>query len=316
MDINFELYKIFYHAAKTGNFSNAAKKLFISQSAVSQAIANLERKTGFQLFLRKNRQVVLTHEGELLFKHIEQAYNFIKTAEGKIEELKTLDSGIIRIGVGDTICKYYLIPYLEKFNLLFPKIKIQIINRTSSQIVSILKDGLIDLGIITLQTKCFDKSPIETFNTSNEVSSDETFDENIAVDEFATVEDILVASDKFIHLKGKSITLNELTTYPFLLLQKNSATRRNLDNMLKNEGIELIPEIELESVDLLVEFAKIGLGIAHVLKLSATAQISKGELFEVKTVEMLPQRQLGIIRIKNVPPSRSSVQFIKLLKPK
>lgn len=138
MEINFELYKIFYQAATAKSFSEAGRKLFISQSAVSQAIKNLEIKIGAQLFLRQNRNLRLTREGELLLTHIEQAYNFIKAAENKLEELRSLETGEIRIGASDTVCKYYLLPYLEEFSRNYPKVKIQFLNRTSPQIIEIL----------------------------------------------------------------------------------------------------------------------------------------------------------------------------------
>ena len=292
MDINFELYKIFYYAAHSGSFTGAAEKLFISQSAVSQAVKNLEEKIGSQLFVRKSRTFYLTREGELLFKHIEQAFNFIRTAENKIHEIQTLASGEIRIGASDTVCKYHLIPYIEGFIKKYPGIKIQLINRTSSQILGILKNGLIDFGIVTL--------PVHDYS--------------IRVEEFLSVEDIFVASNRFYSLKGKTSELNELSDYPFLMLQKNSSTRQNLDNHLKQAGMVISPEIELESVDLLVEFAKIGFGIAHVLKASAAQAIEKGELFEVKTSKVLPPRILGIITIDKVPLSRSSGEFINFLK--
>jgi len=292
MDINFELYKIFYNAAKSTSFSDAAEKLFISQSAVSQSIKNLEEKMGSQLFYRKTRHIKLTQEGELLFKYVEQAYNFIKTAENKISEIQNLNMGEIRIGVSDTICKYYLIPHIEKFNRKYPQIKIQVINRTSSQIAALLKNGQIDFGIATL--------PI--------------IDSSIIVEEYISVKDIFVASSKFSDLKGHKISLSTLSNYPLLMLQKNSATRRNNDIYLKQLGVEITPEIELESIDLLIEFAKIGLGISHVLSESATEPINKGELFEIETVEKLPDRKLGIIFMLDVPLSGASSEFIKSLK--
>ncbi|MFZ5988204.1 MAG: LysR family transcriptional regulator [Bacillota bacterium] len=291
MDINFELYKIFYHTAKTGSFSHAAGRLHVSQSAVSQAIKNLEEKLGSQLFFRKTREIKLTMEGEILFKHIEQAYNFIKTAENKILESQNLERGEIRIGVSDTVCKYNLIPYVEKFILKYPKVKIQVINRTSSQIRDILKDGLIDFGIVTL--------PVN--------------DKKMRIDEFLTVEDIFVASSRFQELKNRNLSLDELVSYPLLMLDKNSSTRQNIDSYLSEKGINILPEIELESVDLLIEFAKIGLGIALVLKESAAAVIQTGELFEVKLKERISLRKLGIITMKNVPLSRASNEFINFL---
>ncbi|MCX7921532.1 MAG: LysR family transcriptional regulator [Clostridia bacterium] len=293
MDINFELYRFFYFAAKHENFSDAAEKLFVSQSAVSQSVKKLEDKMGVQLFFRKTRNLKLTPEGTLLFKHIEQAYNFIKTAENKIFEMQSLDSGEVRIGVGDTICKYYLIPYIQRFYHVYPNIKIQVINRTSSQILEILKNGLIDFGITTL--------PMH--------------DKNFEVEDFITVKDIFVASNNFSELKGKKVTLSELGSYPLLMLEKKSATRQIIDSFFRQSGIEITPEVELGSIDLLVEFAKIGLGISHVLKESAEDAIMKNDLFEVETIEKLPERKLGIITMRNVPASRASMEFIKCIKP-
>lgn len=291
MDINFELYKIFYHVAKNNSFSDAANKLHVSQSAISQSIKILEDKTGSQLFFRKTREVKLTAEGQILFKHIEQAYNFIKTAEHKLLEVQNLESGEIRIGVSDTICKYYLIDLIEVFMQKHPKVKIKVINRSSRQIQDILKEGIIDFGIVTL--------PVH--------------DKNISVQKYICVEDIFVASGKFDKLLNKTVSIHEIADYPLLMLDKNSATRQNIDLILKEKGLDLIPEIELESVDLLVEFAKISLGIAHVLRESAFPFIEKGELFEITLKEKLPLRELGIITIKNVPTSTTSNEFIAFL---
>lgn len=289
MDINFELYKIFYQAAQSENFSEAARKLFITQSAVSQGIKNLENKLGVRLFFRKSRNSKLTPEGELLFSHISQAFNFIKTGEQKIAELYHLGSGEIRIGASDTVCKYYLLPYLRQFSLAYPKIKIQVINRTSSQILDILQKGAIDLGIVTLPAS---GSKIQTA-------------------ELVKVQDIWVASPKFERLKKKKLSVAELSQEPLLLLEKSSATRRNLDQWFQEAGVTILPEIELESVDLLLEFAKIGLGIAHVVRESAAPFIESGELFEVKTETALPLRSLGVATITNVPLSRAAEQFIE-----
>lgn len=291
MDVNFELYRIFYFAGKCKTFSEAGKRLFISQSAVSQAVKNLEEKTGTRLFYRKSRNVSLTPEGELLFKHIEKAYNLIKSGESKLLEIQNLKSGEIRIGAGDTTCRHFLITYLQKFMNKYPGVKVQIINRTSSQIIELLKNGVIEVGIPTL--------PIH--------------DKSINVIDFIEVEDVFAASDKFSNLKGKKVSLPELMEYPILLLQKESTTRRNLDYFLLEKGLSVKPEIELESIELLVEFARMGAGIAHVLKKSVLTAFKKGELFEVKVSDQLPKRKLGIASVKNVPLSRAAEAFINLL---
>ncbi len=291
MDINFELYKTFYLVITCGSFSGAAEKLFITQSAVSQSIKSLETKLGVTLFFRRSRDLQLTPEGEMLFTHIEQAYNFIKSGELKLSEINNLESGEIRIGASDTVCKYLLLPYLQSFNRLYPKVKIQFINRTSPKIIETLKNGLIDFGIVTI--------PLE--------------DKNIIVQELTAVEDIFVAAPKFAELKQKQLSLIELNNYPVLLLEKASTTRRNFDDYLKRNDLTLVPEIELESMDLLVEFARIGLGIAHVLKESALTAIKAGDLFELKVAEKLPQRKLGLITISQVPLSKAAEVFSGML---
>jgi DNA-binding transcriptional LysR family regulator len=293
-DINFELYKIFYYAAKCESFSKAAAEIYISQSAVSQAIKNLETKLNVQLFFRKTRQLQLTSEGEILFSHIEQAFNLIKFGENKLAEMTGLDAGEIRIGASDTVCKYSLLPYLKSFNQRYPKIKMKMINRTSQQITVLLENRAIDLGIITL--------PLKGTGHSSHFEIHDLF----------SVEDIFIAASKFSELRNGEVDLAQLKEYPLLMLEKVSATRRNLDNFLTDQGISLIPEIELESVDLLVEFAKIGLGIAHVLRDSALEGIDSGGIFEVKTNPVIPARKLGMITLKKIPLPQAAIKFMEL----
>lgn len=288
MNINFELYKVFYFVAKYKSFSLAAKKLYITQSAVSQSIKNLEIALDSTLFYRKNRKISLTYEGELLFEHVEKAYNALNAAEYKFAEIHGLKTGEIKIGASDTVCKYHLIDYLESFNEKHPNIKIQVINRTSPQIIDLLKRQSIDMGIITL--------PVD--------------DKGIDILNFAEVQDIFVASYKFAPLKEQVLTFEDLSKYPLLFLEKNSQTRQNMDLWFKKEGVHITPEIELESIDLLLEFAKIGLGISCVLSDSAISAIEKKQLFEVRTIKSLPPRRLGICTLKDVPLSKAAQAFI------
>jgi DNA-binding transcriptional LysR family regulator len=292
MDINFELYKVFYMVAKAGSFTAAAKELFISQSAVSQSIKSLENNIGSKLFIRGSKNVVLTSVGEMLYSHVEQAYNLIKSAESKVNELKSLSLGEIRLGVSDTILRCLLLPTLQRFISDYPKIKIRITNRTTPGIIDSIKSGTVDLGIITL--------PVN--------------DENLDVIEFREVEDIFVASSRFGYLKGKKTTPDELAALPLLLLRKESSTRRNLDLYFENKGIKIAPEIELESIELLLELSIIGLGVAHVLKESAAPLLAGGELFKLDLLDPAPARVLGIAKLRNVPFSPAAEVFVSRLK--
>lgn len=207
-------------------------------------------------------------------------------------EMQSLSLGEIKIGVGDTILRYLLIPFLQQFITDYPKIKIQIINRTSPGIIDSIKKGAVDFGIVTL--------PVE--------------DKDIETAAFREVEDVFVASARFNELNGKSVNMDELSTLPLLLLQKESSTRRNLDKYFSSNGLNIVPEIELESMELLVEFSRIGLGIAHILKESSAVQVSNGELFILKLTEPIPKRRLGVAKLRNVPLSSAASEFVAKLR--
>lgn len=291
MDVNFELYKIFYYCARNKSFSLAADKLFITQSAISQSIKSLEKQLGVTLFYRKSRNIQLTSEGELLYSYASQAFNFLKTAEIKLQEIEGLRAGEIRIGVSDSICKYFIMPYIKQFGDMYPNVTIKIINRTTPQLLEVLKSGLVDIIISTL--------PV-----NNEIYSAE---------QFMTVKDIFVASNRFSELENTEISLKELSQYPLVMLQSDSSTRKSIDAFFNNHGISCSPELELESLELLVEFAKIGTGIAYVLKESACDLISNGALFEIKLKEALPSRKIGIVKMKNVVLSKAVKTFTEIL---
>ena len=147
MDINYELYKVFYYVAKTLSFSEASKCLYISQSAVSQSVKVLEKKLGQTLFIRSTKRVQLTPEGEILFKHIEPAMNLIHKGETQLLEANTLNGGQLRIAASDTICRYFLLPYLQKFHRKFPDVPIKITNASSMGCVDLLEQRRVDLII-------------------------------------------------------------------------------------------------------------------------------------------------------------------------
>ena len=147
MDINYELYKVFYYVALSLSFSEASKHLFISQSAVSQSIKTLERKLDQKLFIRSTKRVQLTPEGEILLRHIEPAMNLIQRGEAQLTDAAKT-GGQIRIGASDTICRYFLVPYLERFHKEFPHVHIKVLNQTSIRCVELLETGQVDLIVV------------------------------------------------------------------------------------------------------------------------------------------------------------------------
>lgn len=293
MNINLELYKVFYYVAKTLSFSEASKKLFISQSAVSQSIRMLEKKLDTSLFFRNTKKVTLTNEGKLLMNHIEPALNLINSGEKSIIETHTLVKGQLHIGASDTICKYFLIPYFKKFHQLYPNIHIQVTNRTSIKCVDLLKQGSVDLIVTNLPNVGITKSM-----------------ESITVREF---NDVFIAGNEFKQLNNKILTFKELIQYPILMLEKNTTTSQYINDIFQDYNLEINPDIELGSIDLLVDLAKIGLGISFVPEFCLSSK-DKHEIFSIKTKESIPKRTLGIVINKKVPLSISSEKFIELFK--
>ncbi len=294
MDINFELYKVFYYVASAMSFSAASDKLYISQSAVSQSIKVLEEKMSCQLFFRNTKKVKLTKEGEILYRHIEQAFNFIKSGERAIEEMHSLKQGEIRIAASDTICKYYLMPHFKEFNSAYPNIRIKVINRTSPKCIELLRNGSVDFSVINVPERLVHS--------------------NMSIERTKALRDVFIAGSNYAELKDRELSLKELAQYPMLVLEKNTITREYYDRMMELHGVDITPEVDLGSVDVLIDMARIGLGIAFVPEFCINNELQKQDVFVLKIKEKIPERYMGIITHNNIPLPIAASKFIQLLR--
>lgn len=292
MNIDFELYRIFYTVANVGNITKASKELLISQPAISKSIKNLETQLGGQLFTRTKRGVILTEEGKELYKYISKAMEYINNAENKFTELINLDTGTIRIGISATLTKEFLLPYLEKFHSLYPKIDIQIITNMTSESIQKLRNGLIDIVILNID--------------ENKLYND------IDIIKCKKINDCFVANNFFKHLFNKQLPIKELNNYPLILQSKGSNTRQILDNYLNNNKVTLKPNIET-SYSLVVEFARIGLGIGYVTKDYIKPYLDNNELTILNIKENLPERYIGIATSKNHIPNFATKKLIEII---
>ena len=294
MDINHELYKVFYHVAKTLSFSEASKELFISQSAVSQSIKVLEKRLGQKLFIRSTKRVRLTKEGEILFNHVEPAINLISLGETRILESKSLNGGQLSIGASDTICRYYLKPFLKEFHERYPNVHIKVVNGTSLKCVEYLKNGVVDLIVVN--------TPNSALGQVGKV---------VPVKEFR---DIFVADKKaFPKLINGVHELSELQKHPMMMLDKTSTTSEFLHKLFLENHLELLPEIELASNDLLIDLARIGLGIACIPDYCIDEE-NEAELFVLKMKDSLPERGIAACYNDMGQTAESVFQFLNLLK--
>lgn len=291
MDINYELYKVFYFVAKTLSFSEASKELYISQSAVSQSIKTLEKRLNQTLFIRSTKKVKLTKEGELLFKHVEPAINLINRGENQIIEGHTLNGGQLRIGASDTICRYYLVPFFKAFHNRYPNVHIKIVNGTSIKCVDLLETNQVDLIIANAPNT--NLGSIENLKTIAEFS------------------DVFVVNKSYYPDLDTNISLMELQNYPIMMLDKNTTTSQFLHNIFLQHQLDLVPAIELSSNDLLIDLAKIGLGIAFVPDYCVNENAKDLTVLHLK--EKLPNRKIVAAYSNQIPLSAAATYFLESL---
>lgn len=292
MDVNYELYKVFYHVAKSLSFSDAAQELFISQSAVSQSIKVLERRLGQTLFTRSTKKVSLTKEGEILFKHIEPAINLIVKGEGQLLSAKEAGGVQLRIAANDTICRYFLVPYFNKFHKQYPDVHIKVMNASSQHCAGFLDGNRADI-IIT-------NSPNPALNNTMCI---------VPIKEF---KDIFIADKTAYPYEDRELTLRELSALPILMLDKASTTSVFLHEQFLSHSIDLAPAIELSSNDLLVDLASIGLGIAFVPDYCVTEQTPQN-LYTLKIRDDIPSRKLVAAYDSGLPLTEPARYFLELL---
>ncbi|MDQ8737266.1 LysR family transcriptional regulator [Paenibacillus sp. LHD-38] len=292
MNNNYELYKVFYWAAKTGSLTKAAKALYLTQPSVSHAIKQLEDSFGITLFYRNSKGVTLTQEGTMLYSYIEQSQILISLAEEKMAALKNLDSGELRIGGSDSLFKHYLLPYLEDFHRHHSGVKLHLNHGTTPEIITFLKEGRIDLGVVRM--------PI--------------VDSQLEVTESIKLQDCFVAGARYDELKDVVLSLETLLQYPVILFSRNSRARMAITELFQKYGYTLKPEIEVGSVDLLIEFARKGLGISYVTREFVSNELEEGSLFEIQLDVQLPPTHVGIMIMRNMPLSSAASRFIELVR--
>ncbi len=295
MNIDIELYKVFYNVAEFQNITKAAQNLYISQPAVTMSIKKLENQLETKLFVRNKKGVTLTSEGKVLFEYVKQAMESLRLGENKIENFKKLETGNIRIGIGTNLAKFFLAPHLEKFHKLYPKITVSLDTSMTDTLISKLEQDKIDIAII---------------------ADTNTNWKNLNVEYSEEIQDIFIANNSYKDVINKEISLKELSAYPLLLQAAHSHTRCFLDNFASKNGVKLNSIMELASYSLVIEFAKIGMGIGFVTKNYVQDELNKKELFELRVTPQIPKRNILVLTKKSYLPSFSASKLIEVINQK
>jgi len=291
MMMNMEWYRIFLHTAKLGNLTKAAQELHITQPSVSYAIKQLEAQLEVKLFDRLSKGVKLTPEGVELLHYVEKSFSILHAGESKLQSLKNLTAGELRIGASGPIIKHLLLPLLDTFHKEHPTVRIRLSQGKTSDIRTRLKSGQIDVGLVHLPFS----------------------DEELAVSHLTDIQDCFVVGEAFRHLAGAPLTSQELSQIPLLLLSEGSSTRQFVESWFSSQGTSAEADMELSSMDMLIELAGRGYGAAFVTKSFIEQELDDGRLFQLHTREPIPARTVGFATRKEASLPIIAKRFTQLL---
>ena len=292
MSVKLELYKVFKEVAEAGNITAAAQSLYISQSAVSQSIKQLESELQTRLFSRNSRGVTLTGEGKMLYEYVRSAMGLLETGEAKLSQTRDLQMGHLTIGASDTVTSQFLLPYLDRFHRRYPAIRIQIVSGRSHKVLGLLQSGKVDIAFAS---------------TPGENGSLTTFPC------FATHSLFVAGADypcDFDHV----YTIQEIARFPLILLERKASSRLYLEKYFLQNGLHLDPEIELGARSLLVDLATIGFGVAGVTEEFVTRDLESGRLRKLRTDFEIPARSVDMCTLRDVPMTAAAEQFVRFVK--
>ena len=292
MAVKLELYRVFQEVARMGNIYAAAQNLFISQSAVSQSIKQLERDLQTRLFARNSRGVTLTAEGQMLYEYVRSAMGLLETGEEKLSQTRELQMGQLTIGASDTVTSQFLLPYLDTFHKRHPAIHIQIVSGRSHKVLGLLRSGKVDIA--------FASTPAD--------------DAGLRIYPCFDTHAIFVAGAEYPCDFRHVYTLEEIAAFPLILLERKASSRLYLERFFLQNGLKLNPEIELGARSLLVDLAAIGFGVAGVTEEFVRKELDSGRLKKLKTSFEIPARSVDMCLLSDVPQSAAAERFTDFVK--
>ncbi|MBP1989939.1 LysR family transcriptional regulator [Paenibacillus eucommiae] len=294
MMMNMEWYRIFLYAARLGNLTRAAEELHITQPSVSYALKQLEAGLGVKLFNRISKGIKLTSEGIALLEYVEQSFSLLHAGESKVHSLKNLAAGELRIGASGPIIKHLLLSPLDQFHTDNPGVRIRLSQGKTAEIRKQLKEGQIDLGFVHL--------PL--------------FDHDLHVEHLITIQDCFVVGPAYRGMANHPISSAELAQIPLLLLSQGSSTRQFVEQWLSSQGLSVEVDIELSSLDMLIELAQRGYGAAFVTSSFVKSELMAEKLFQLQPIEAIPTRSIGAATRRDISLSIAAQYFMDLVRRK
>ena len=290
MNVNFENYKIFYFVAKYCNFTKAAKALGNSQPNVTRAMNCLEQQLNCTLFVRTNRGIWLTPEGEKLFIHISAAMSQIIAAEEELTDSADLSHGSISIGASETALNIYLLDKLKIFHMNYPGIRLKIYNHSTPQAIEAVKSGKADFAIVT--------TPVEVSSPLKKVM-------------LKSFREVLIGGKTFTALGSQQISIEELKNYPLICLGRETMSFKFYNKFFISYGLELRPDTEVATTDQILPLVKCELGLAFIPEEMAMDSIHRKEVVQISLKEEIPKRNVCMVYDSRRPLSAAARQLKK-----
>ena len=285
-------YRTFLAVADAGSVTEAARRLFVSQPAVSAEIASLEASLGVRLFARTRRGVHLTEAGEVLIGYVRSAFSLLDTGREKLRELAGLESGTLRIGASDMTLRFFLLDYIAVFRERYPNVRLTVTNAPTPRTLEALRDGAIDFGVVS--------GPLAPGS------------EELLLTPLRPVQDIFIAAPGHPLAQRQSITREELAAHPMIMLEGQTSTTRAYVSSWLGEGFPP-PAIELATSDLLLSFARRGIGISSIVEDFAADALAAGEVVRLDLAEEPPPRHFYLVRSSRLPLSAAARTMLELL---
>ena len=292
MYVDWEYYKIFYYVAKYQNFTKAARVLGNNQPNITHSMNRLESQLNCVLFIRSNRGVTLTPEGEMLYSRIASAAVQIQDAEEELSASATLEHGTISISATETALNIYLSKKLRDFHTEYPGIRLRISNHSTPQAVQAVKNGEVDFAIVS---------------TPAEIES------GLKMVELKPFYEVLVGGRTFTALASQSLTLKELRSYPLISLSDESVTRSLYRQFFLDHGAVLKPDTEAATTDQMLTLVKSELGLAFVPEPMARDSLERGELVQLHLQEIIPTRSICLVYDRHRPLNTAARKFQQML---
>ena len=343
---NLNYYRVFLAVAETGSISRAAEQLYISQPAVSKSIRNLEDALTVRLIDRSSRGITLTEHGQLLYDHLREAFASIRTAEEELQQINMLGIGELRIGASTSLCRNILLSYLSDFIMKYPHIKLFISCHSTMTTIRKLEEGSIDLGLIC-ETNLPDKLSYHPLQEIHDIFVvNPSYLEHLYIREQAaerSIENPWLLAGNVTSLLGAATTRTSATTHAaasrasasshaaapsflpdmpteeilekshLLLLEQGNVTRNHLDHYFYQQNIQPGQVLDVNNMDLLIDFAKIGMGVSSVVKEFATEALEGGHLIELPMKPPVPSRTVGFSINLQRRQSSSLQKFLQVL---